>query len=98
METMNLRELRGRMAAHGITETALAREVGVSQPTLSHLFHGRRVLSPERMERLERVIARLGLARPASDEPLPSPRAKAPAIFRIRILSPDGAVSEPRHE
>lgn len=91
---MTLRELRGQMAAHGVTQEQLAEAAEMARPDISNLFHGRLWLGPTRLARLEQVIERLGLDRPAPDEPLPPTKAREPIVFRIRAVSSESSQNE----
>jgi transcriptional regulator with XRE-family HTH domain len=93
-KTMNVRELRGAMAMHGVTQDRLAEAAGMARSDVSNLLHGRLSLGPRRQERLEQAIERLGLAEPAPDVPLPSLHQKEPVVFRIRLLDPNGRHAE----
>lgn len=44
------RKLKAERTIRGISQTELAREIGVTQPHLSYIESGRRGLTPERYE------------------------------------------------
>jgi DNA-binding LacI/PurR family transcriptional regulator len=84
-KTLTAAQLRERMSAHDVTQSALAREAHIPQSDVSAILNGRDYCGRQRRERIEAAIMRLGLDREPDPEPIEVRDKAGNIVFRLRV-------------
>jgi transcriptional regulator with XRE-family HTH domain len=78
-----------RMAAHGVSQSALARECGLSQPHLSRVLNKRLKLRAKTRSRLEHWMAGSSVGGPMQEGSVPTVQDLQQAVLRLGAKAPE---------